>query len=391
MISELPQGYFQGYCRHRFYPLETGIEMQNHQSAAVPITGLPGKYFTDHEIFRRARENIFFRTWQYACHVSQVPVAGDYLSFSLFDQDIFVMRDRDGRLGAFYNVCRHRGHKLVEGSGNRKTIVCPYHAWSYELDGRLRGAPNAHKVAGFDARKIRLATVALEEFLGFIFVNLDAEAPPMDKCYPGVREAILTLCPDFGTRLFAHEYSVDEGCNWLIAVENYNECYHCKVAHPDFARGVIDPHTYNIAPFGEGYTLRHTSQASASGQAWYDVSGSDYGAFYLWPSTSIQLWPGGVLNGYCWRPLSVEDTEVRRLWYSSDGKVSEQMQKIIDLDRETVFAEDLSLVRSVQRGVNSRGFAPGPLIIDPDGGIDNELSTATLHRWMREAVDRQSA
>ena len=355
-----------------------------------PVMGLPSKYFTDTEIYNREKENIFFRTWQYACHASQVSNPGDFISLSLFDQDVLVIRNRDGNLSAYFNVCQHRGHKLVEGSGNKKVMVCPYHAWSYDLDGQLLGAPNANNVAGFDRCKIRLTEIALEEFLGFVFINLDINAQPIDQCYPEVREAILSLCPEFDMLSFAHEHSTSEGCNWLIAVENYNECYHCKVVHPNFAKGVIDPKSYNISPFGEGQCLRHTSLATQSEQAWYDVSGSDYASFFLWPTTALQIYPGGVVNSYYWRPLAIDDTEVHRGWYSFDGEVSETLQKIIDLDRETTFAEDLNLVKNVQRGLNNRGYSPGPLILDPDGGIDNELSIATLHQWLRAAVDQDS-
>ena len=371
-------------------------------ATATPTTGLPGRYFTDREIFRRIKENIFFHAWQYACHASQVAAAGDYFAFSIFDQDVFVIRDGDGELRAFYNVCRHRGHKLLEGSGNRKTIVCPYHAWSYALNGHLRAAPNAHNVAGFDdfagtgtgtgseGGNIRLTPVAVEEFLGFVFVNLDAGAQQMEHCYPGVREAVLELCPEIAALSFACEHSVNEGCHWVIAVENYNECYHCRTAHPAFAEGVIDPESYNIAPFGGGRCLRHTARATRSERAWYDVSGADYGSFYLWPAFALQLYPGGVVNSYHWRPLAIDDTEVHRGWYSANGAVDARLQTIINLDRDTTFAEDLKLVKNVQRGVQSRGFTPGPLMIDPNGGIANEFSIATLHRWLREAVDQES-
>ena len=351
------------------------------------ITGLPAKYFCDADIFNRAREKIFYRTWQYACHASELQQVGDYRCITIAEQDIFVVRNREKKLTAFYNVCRHRGHKLLDGDGRCKTITCPYHAWSYELDGRLRAAPNSQKVTGFDREKISLSAIRLEEFLGFVFVNLDGNAKPMDECYPQVRAAMTALCPDIESRKLAYEFAVKEGCNWLIAVENYNECYHCKVAHPDFARGVINPQTYSVAPFGDGHCLRHTSQASQSSDAWYDVSGADYGTFFLWPATGIQLWPGGMVNAYFWRPLTADDTEVHRLWFSADGNIGDELQRVIDLDRDTTFAEDLRLVRSVQRGVTSKGYAPGPLIIDPDGGIENELSTATLHRWMCDAVD----
>lgn len=356
-----------------------------------PLTGLPAKYFTDAAVFARARERIFFRAWQYACHASQVANFGDYFAFNVCGESLFVMRARDGVLRAFYNVCRHRGHPLLEdGVGKRAAIVCPYHAWSYELDGKLRMAPGAEFVAGFAKQNIRLREVKLEEFLGFVFVNLDDNAATFDDSYPGVREAVLALCPDIESRAHAHEFSAREQCNWLIAVENYNECYHCRAAHRSFAEGVIDPASYNIAPFGDehgGKCLRHESKATQSAHAWYDVSGSDYGSFYLWPAFSLQVYPGRVVNSYHWRPLAIDATQVHRAWYSNDGAVDDNLQTVIDLDRDTTFAEDLELVGGVQLGVASRGFAPGPLMLNPNGGIDNEFSIACLHAWMREAVD----
>ncbi len=352
-----------------------------------PVPGLPASYFNDPDVFKQVREQVFFRTWQYACHVSQLPNPGDYMTFSLFEEDIVVLRDREGGLRALFNVCQHRGHRLVEGSGNKRLLVCPYHAWSYDLDGRLKGAPASETVEGFDRSKVCIPSIRLEEFLGFVFVNLDPDAEPMDRCYPGVREAILELCPDIEDRKFAAEHGIDEGCNWMVAVENYNECYHCKIAHPDFAKGIIDPASYGIAPFGEGKVLMHSSLPTQDDGAWYDVSGSDYGSFYLWPAASIQIYPGGVVNNYYWRPLAVDDTRVYRGWFSDDGAVDETLERVIELDRTTTFAEDLVLVRNVQRGIQSRGYNPGPLVINRQGGIDSELSIACLHRWLREAVD----
>jgi len=368
-------------------------------TAPPPLTGLPAKYFTDPAVFARARERIFFRTWQFACHASQAQRAGDYFALDVCGESLLIVRGRDGVLRAFYNVCRHRGHPLLEdGGGRRARIVCPYHAWSYELDGRLRMAPGADRVAGFDNRRIRLREVRLEEFLGFVFINLDDDAPPLDACYPGVRAAALALCPDIESRRLAHAFSAREDCNWLAAVENYNECYHCPTAHRSFSEGVIDPDSYTIAPFdggdgdgGNGKCLRHQSKAAKSAHAWYDMSGSDYASFYLWPAFSLQVYPGRVVNSYHWRPLAVDATEVHRAWYSNDGAVDDKLQTVIDLDRDTTFAEDVKLVSGVQRGVSSRGFAPGPLMIDPDGGIGSELSIAALHGWLREAVDESPA
>jgi phenylpropionate dioxygenase-like ring-hydroxylating dioxygenase large terminal subunit len=349
----------------------------------VPTMGLAANYFTDLSVYKRVKTEIYFRTWQLACHSSQVSNPGDYFSFSVFDQDLFVVRGEDGVLRALFNVCQHRGHKLVEGAGKRKRIVCPYHAWTYDLDGNLIGAPNSRAVEGFDASKICVPRVRLEEFLGFVFINLDNDAV---ECYPGVRDGILKLCPDIENRRFAHEHTADEGCNWLTAVENYNECYHCRVVHREFAKGIIDPDSYCVVPYGEGKALRHSSRATQNEGAWYDVSGSDYGSFFLWPAVAIQVYPGGVVNSYHWRPLAVDDVRVFRGWYSDSGEVNDTLQNVIDLDRNTTFAEDLVLVRNVQRGLQSMGYRPGPLILDPRGGIDNELSIATLHKWLLEAL-----
>ncbi len=353
---------------------------------STPVLGLEAKYFTDRDLFERILEEVFYKNWLLACHSSQLAKPGDYLTITLYDQDIVLAHGKDGAIKAFYNVCQHRGHKLAEGSGNKKLLVCPYHRWSYDLDGKLKAAPNSSSVPGFNADAICLTSIRVENFLGFIFINMDPDARSMDEVYPGIREEMLKLCPDVEQRKYAYHHEADEGCNWMTAVENYNECYHCKACHASFAKGIIDPNSYSIKPYGDIQVLHHTSLATQSEDAWYDVSGADYGSFYLWPATSIQFYPGGVVNGFAWRPLAVDDVRVFRSFYSNDGQVDDTLQKVIDNDRDTTFQEDLDLVREVQRGLNSRGYRPGPLVVDPAGGIDNELPILKLHEWLREAV-----
>jgi phenylpropionate dioxygenase-like ring-hydroxylating dioxygenase large terminal subunit len=352
-----------------------------------PVMGLEAKYFTDRELFERIVAQVFYKNWILACHSSQVGKPGDYRTLSIHNQDVLITRGEDHELKAFYNVCQHRGHKLADGSGNKKLLVCPYHRWSYDLEGKLKAAPNSNKVPGFDASNICLTPISVENFLGFVFINLDPDCKTMDEAYPGIRAEMLKLCADIEQRKYAYHHSADEGCNWLTAVENYNECYHCKTSHAEFAKGIIDPGSYSIAPYGDIKVLHHSSLATQSDEAWYDVSGADYGSFYLWPATSIQFYPGGMVNSFSWSPLAVDDVRVFRTFYSNDGEVDEILQKVIDNDRETTFQEDLDIVKNVQRGLNSRGYKPGPLIVDPAGGIDNEFPIQKLHQWLRQAVD----
>ncbi|MEO1198720.1 MAG: aromatic ring-hydroxylating dioxygenase subunit alpha [Pseudomonadota bacterium] len=360
--------------------------MTVHTCDTGPVRALPASVYVAPETFTRARDRIFFRTWQYVCHESQIPEPGDYVAFTLIDQDLFVIRGRDGGLKAFYNVCQHRAHPLVEGSGRTKLLVCPYHAWTYELDGRLRGAPGAKRTAGFDRSQICLSGVKVESLLGFVFVNLDPEAASLEETFPGVAEAARALCPDIETRVFADEHDAQEQCNWLVAVENYNECYHCGHVHLSFSNGVVDPESYDIQPFGAGPVLNHTAQPASGAGQWYDAHGSAYGSFFLFPAFSLQIYPGGLVNTYHWRPLEAGDTRVHRSWFSRDGVVDDQLQDVIDRDRDTTFAEDLALVKAVQRGLTSRGYTPGPLVIAEEGGIASEHSIAALHGWVREAL-----
>ena len=355
---------------------------------AAPALALPARYYTDPAIYALTREQLFDKSWHYVCHASHLPEAGDYYAFELMDQDLFVARGRDGVLRCFYNVCQHRGHTLVQDTGRTRVLVCPYHAWTYELSGKLRAAPGSQNMPGFDKSKICLTEVRLEVFLGFVFVHFDGDAKPMDEWFPGVRDAATTLCPDIEEKIFAHEHEAQEFCNWMVAVENYNECYHCGHVHKAFADGVIDPGSYDIQPFGEGRVLNHSSKAASGDGAWYDTSGSDYGSFYLFPLFSLQIYPGGVVNTYYWRPTAPNDTIVHRGWFSKDGVVDDQLQAVIDLDRDTTFAEDLLLVKEVQRGLGSRGYRPGPLVVAEGGqGINSEHSIAALHRWFLDSID----
>src|SRR5690349_17642988 len=124
-------------------------------------------------------EAIFARTWQWVCHVEMLAEPGSYVTATVAEMPIAVLRDRDGSLHAFYNVCKHRAHELLSGSGATHSIVCPYHAWVYGLDGQLRGARRADRMDTFDKSEICLDQVLAEEFGGFVYVNLNPSAGPL--------------------------------------------------------------------------------------------------------------------------------------------------------------------------------------------------------------------
>ena len=355
----------------------------------APATALPNRYYTDPSVFIEEKEKIIYKTWQYVGHVSSIKNPGDYITVQIVDQSIIVLRDKDSQLRAFYNVCQHRAHELLEDRGNIQVIVCPYHTWTYQLSGELIRAPFADKVAHFDKSKICLMGIRLEDFHGFLFVNLDNNAATMDECYPRVRQELAEYLPDLLDLKPVLRISVEEACNWKVSVENYSECYHCATVHKSFTSGVIDAKSYNISL--QGHCLRHTTRSKGNKQT-YQVDESvphahDYSSWFLWPTFSFQVYPGNELNTYCWELVDHENVRVHRDWFSTHDEVSETTKQVAQLDRDTTVAEDILLVNSVQRGLKSKGYQPGPLVLNPEFGVNSEHTIHSIKQWVLEALD----
>ncbi len=355
---------------------------------------LDPRYYTTSAIFEQEKERIFFRNWLFAGHQSQVANSGDYFTLTLLEQSLFVMRGTDGQLRGFYNVCPHRAHELLsESQGNKKAIICPYHAWAFESNGKLRSARGTERVPGFDPNSVCISQFKVELFCGFIFINLDPNAKPMAEVYPGVEEGIRTLAPQINELVYTYHHTKELNANWKVAVENYNECYHCPGVHRTFSSGVVDPDSYRIAPGTN--CLLHTATSQPRGKQAYEIDISDenatkYGSFYMWPTFSVQIYPGGVVNTYHWFPLDVEKTVVHRSWFFDSPEATPEQWEIIELDRTTTFYEDLSIIDSVQRGLKNRGYRAGPLVLDPSGvaTTKSENTAYELKKLVLYALER---
>jgi len=349
----------------------------------TPVRSLEARYYTDPAIWAQEQQGLLALTWQFAGHVSRIPNAGDYFTFRMAGEDLFAIRGRDGEIRAFYNVCQHRAHQLLTGTGSCKVIVCPYHAWTYEHTGALRAGPNIKAVEGFDRGDIKLTEIKIEDFCGFLFANLDPDAKPMEDWFPGVREELRAYVPNIDKLAPLEWVEVPEDCNWKVSVENYSECYHCSLNHKTFSTGVIKPETYDIQP--QGYCLRHTTECQGLDEMTYPIDMSvphaaDYSSWFLWPMFSFQVYPGR-------EPDAVDHVTMFRGWFIEGGAESDVIRGLAVQDRETPVEEDIGLVESVQRGLQSRGYRPGPLVVDPCGGVESEHSIRALQQWMREAVD----
>src|SRR3954464_12569315 len=198
---------------------------------------LPWAWYADADVLRREGERIFARTWQYAGHLGQIGDPGGFFATTAGQIPVVVTRARDGELRAFLNVCRHRGHVVATGAGTRETLQCPYHAWTYGLDGALRAAPRADREPGFDFDDLGLHEILVDAWGPFVFVNPDTDARPLSEALGDV-PARLAEIVDVNALEFRFRTDFELDANWKIACENFLECYHCAVAHPGFTSAV---------------------------------------------------------------------------------------------------------------------------------------------------------
>ncbi|HEX9417144.1 MAG TPA: aromatic ring-hydroxylating dioxygenase subunit alpha [Gaiellaceae bacterium] len=312
--------------------------------------------YSDPEVLALERRRIFERSWQYAGHLGQVEQPGDYFACAAGHVPVAVVRDEDEELHAFLNVCRHRGSEVVRGSGNRKTLQCGYHAWTYGLDGSLRSAPRSEREPGFDPEGLSLLPMQIETLGPWIFVNPDTDAPPLSEIAGGIAESLASGGIEPDSLVFHRRIDFGLEANWKVVIENYLECYHCPTAHPDFSRAVdVNPDRYEL----------HTAEWSSSqyGRARNGGEPIDVGQFhYLWPNTRINVFPGPPnLSIGPALPLGPERTAGFFDYFFTEDVPLDAREELIAFDSQ-VGSEDRALIESVQRGMRSGLLDHGTLM-----------------------------
>jgi phenylpropionate dioxygenase-like ring-hydroxylating dioxygenase large terminal subunit len=195
---------------------------------------MPAWCYTSNAFYRREVDRIWKKVWNFIGSADRIPNPGDYFTLTFVGVPLIVLRDNDGEIRAYANTCRHRGSQLLEGNGTCKLIVCPYHSWSYELNGRLRGAPEMEKTIGFDKGDYALTSIRLDTWGGFIFVTFDKDAGPLHAFLGNLPEKLAPYGLD--EMVLARRKTFDMACNWKLFVENAKESYHIATVH----RATID-------------------------------------------------------------------------------------------------------------------------------------------------------
>lgn len=347
---------------------------------------LRSETYTDPRWVEADVKAILARTWQWICHVEKLRAPGSYVSATVAGMPIAIARDRSGGLRAFYNVCKHRAHELLSGSGTTRNIVCPYHAWTYGLDGQLKAARRADRMDTFDKAEICLDQVQVEEFGGFVYVNLDATAAPLGEQAGDLAEDIARWAPDVDRLTHAKRLTYDVATNWKNVIDNFLECYHCHIAHKEFV-DLVDMDTYEVVT--HGIWSSHFAEGGKHENSAYDVSGASvtqHAVWWLWPNTCLLRYPGrGNFMVFQVLPAGADRTlETWDFYFETAELEHAEVQSVRYVD-EVLQQQDISLVESVQRGMNTPAFDQGRIVYDPAGSGLSEHGVHHFHGLVLDA------
>ena len=349
---------------------------------------MPARLYHDPQIFHAERAAIFFRSWIYIGHVSQVTEAGQYIQARIHDQNVFVIRDRAGALNGFFNVCMHRGHELLDGSGKTNLIRCPYHAWAYDLDGTLKAARNSENVEGFDKCAFSLKPVRVEVFCGLVMVNLDPDAVPFAEQTGELEAEIRHYVPSVDRLAFAQRDTYDVAANWKTMIDNFLECYHCHCAHKDFV-DLVDMDSYRTVVHGiYSSQLADAPRTTKANAFEFEPGEVDFGyaGWFVWPNLSIWAYPGEPnLSVLQMNPGNGPESCIEyQDWFVPEGRPTKQLADAMAYQKDVLQPEDIGLCESVQRGLHSLAYNQGRFIVDRGR---TELSEHAVHHFQSMVVE----
>ena len=341
------------------------------ESFSAGAKTLPQRYFVSAEVFAKEQTKIFSAEWVYVGHQSQIAASGDYFVQEVAGESLIVVRDQRGTIRGFYNVCRHRGTRLCEEQrGHAGAIQCPYHAWTYALNGRLIGAPHMESAPGFDKADYSLASVNLALWDGFIFVNLAGRPTALQEDFAPLDGKFTHWnLPQLRS---AKRVEYDVNANWKLIFENYSECYHCPGVHPmlskvsryDSAENDLceGPFLGGFMAITEGASL--TISGNACARPVGDIGSEDHArVFYysIFPNMLLSMHPDYVMVHQVW-PLAPERTRIVCDWFFHPGAFDradfhpEDAVEFWDVTNK----QDWHVCELSQQGIASRAYTPGP-------------------------------
>ncbi len=322
---------------------------------------LPARCYVGDDMLARDQAEVLSRSWQLVAHRERLAGPGDHVVEQVGRTPVLVVRGADGVLRAFPNVCRHRAGPLAltDGRGARQ-LQCKYHGWTYDLEGRLRRAPEMAEAEDFRVGDICLPPLRVGEWQGLVFVALDEDVPPLEAVFAGIAGRIAPI--DLAALNFARRDSYELACNWKVYADNYLEGYHLPYVHPGLTK-MLDYRVYKTE-LSDWHSLQHAPIASA------DSPYGDGDAFYyfIYPNTMLNIMPGRLqVNRVL--PIAAERCRVEfDYYYANDPATQARIARDAEFS-EAVQQEDIAICEAVQRGLGSGSYPPGRLCPKREAGV----------------------
>jgi phenylpropionate dioxygenase-like ring-hydroxylating dioxygenase large terminal subunit len=367
---------------------ELGIDPDAVERALAANMTFPASWYSDPRIYAFELDRIFTRSWQLAAPLDQLANPGDHVVTGVAHIPIVVTRDLDGALHGFVNVCRHRAFPVARGNGNRKTLQCGYHGWTYELDGRLRTAPGCGFEGQFDKREFSLVPVAVDTFGGFVWVNPDPDAPPLRDAYPELEPLATERGVSFDGFRYVRRYSYEIPANWKVWVENATECYHCPTIHTKSFSDAFDVSRDQYAYVNVGRLLGQFTHYNPKGRRYNHTPARDDRAFrfvFVWPTSFVAQDDMVAFSGMI-IPTGPETSRFLADVYVHPDVPADEVEQWVDMYNQTLL-EDAEAVSVQQPGLRSRMVPHGRLMPSRESAI------CAFHRMVwdafREALDAE--
>jgi choline monooxygenase len=358
------------------------IDLDMHEQIECAQT-IASRFYTDPAVLEIEKSRIFQRTWQLVGTLHQpcgevhgikrtISDAESFFTADVIGEPVIVVRDKQGKLRAFSNVCRHRAGPIALGSGCKNVLRCQYHGWTYTLDGRLIGTPDVDGVEFFDRGTMGMVPLACETWGQFIYVNFDLHAEPLSAYLGKIPEQARGFQFDGLEFAERREYVID--CNWKVYVDNYLEGYHIPIAHPglmkeiDYAHYRTDTYRY----YSQQFAPLRAMKPEDAGERLYAPGTGLPDALYFWifPNLMLNIYPDNIQTNVI-VPLAYEKTLTIFEWFFHDvgsQQVRERIAKAIAFSEE-VQKEDVGLCEHVQRGLRSSSYDRGRYSVKRENGV----------------------
>lgn len=363
-------------------PKRDGLPEWTFDTNIARAETIPSWLYTDAAVLPVEMERIFARTWQAVAHSGQLAAHGAFVATTIGDEPIVVVRDGDA-LRAFHNVCLHRAGPVAEGCGNRQTLQCRYHGWTYTLRGELKRAPEMEGVENFHADAMQLRPVRVEQWGPLVFATVDPDTPPLAHFLEDIPQHVARFRTSEMRWVMRKDWVVQ--CNWKVYLDNYLEGYHVPVVHPglhkeiDYDEYKVETHRYYSRQYAP---LRKAHHAGAERRYVPTETGDDAQYYWVFPNTMLNFYPGQLQTNVV-LPEAQDRTRVIFEWFAADppaDPATDATWSSAIAFADEVQTEDVEICELVQRNLRSRVYDRGRYSVKRENGVHH--FHALLHQYL---------